>query len=131
MTDDLWHWQASDLAHAIKTGLIKSRDAVESCLHRLAEVNPKINAVIDVMADEALQAADIADKQVANGETLGALHGVPVTIKVNVDVAGRATTNGVVAFRDRIARTDSPCVLNWRKAGAILVGRTNVPPFSA
>jgi len=129
--DDLWRWQASDLAHAVKTGLIKSREAVESCLARLAEVNPKINAVIDVLADEALQAADIADKQVANGEMLGTLHGVPVTIKVNVDVAGRATTNGVVAFRERIATTDSPCVLNWRKAGAIIVGRTNVPPFSA
>jgi amidase len=131
MTDNLWRWHASDLSHAIKTGLIKCREAVESCLARLAEVNPKINAVIDVLADEALQAADLADKQVAAGEALGTLHGVPVTIKVNVDVAACATTNGVVAFKERIAKVDSPCVANWRKAGAIIVGRTNVPPFSA
>lgn len=131
MTDDLWRWQASDLAYAIKSGSIKSCEAVQGCLARLEQVNPKINAVIDVLADEALDAADVADKQVANGQPLGALHGVPVTIKVNVDVAGRATTNGVVAFTDRIAKVDSPCVANWRKAGAVIVGRTNVPPFSA
>jgi amidase len=131
MTDDLWRWQASELAHAIKSGSIKSREAVEACLARLEQVNSKINAVVDVLGDEALHAADSADKQVASGETLGALHGVPVTIKINVDVAGRATTNGVVGFKERIAKADSPCVANWRKAGAIIIGRTNVPPFSA
>ena len=56
---------------------------------------------------------------------------MPVTIKINVDYAGRATTNGVVAFKDRIAQADSPPVANWRRAGAIIIGRTNVPPFSA
>jgi amidase len=131
MTVDLWRWQASELAYAIKTRSIKSREAVEACLARLEQVNPNINAVIDLLADEALQAADMADKRVAADEALGALHGVPVTIKVNVDVAGRATTNGVVAFKERIAKIDSPCVANWRKAGAIILGRTNVPPFSA
>jgi amidase len=68
---------------------------------------------------------------VAHGETVGPLHGIPVTIKINVDYAGRATTNGVVAFKDQIAKVDSPPVANWRKAGAIVIGRTNVPPFSA
>jgi amidase len=131
MTVDLWRWQASELAYAIRTRSINSREAVKASLARLEEVNPKINAVIDVLADEALEAADMADRQVAAAETLGVLHGVPVTIKVNVDVAGRATTNGVVAFKERIAKVDSPCVANWRKAGAIIVGRTNVPPFSA
>jgi hypothetical protein len=94
MTDDLWRWQASEIADGIKSGLIKIREAVESCLARLEQVNPKINAVIDMLADEALADADRADEQLARGDTLGALHGVPVTIKVNVDVAGRATTNG-------------------------------------
>src|SRR6185437_3351291 len=131
MTDDLWRWEASELAHAIKSGIIKSREAVEACLGRLEQVNPKINAVVDTLGDEALHAAEIADRQVASGEPLGPLHGVPVKIKINVDVAGRATTNGVVAFKERIAKADSPCVANWRKAGAIIIGRTNVPPFSA
>ena len=102
-----------------------------SCLARLEQVNPRVNAVVDLLADEGLAAADIADASVGKGEPLGALHGVPVTIKINVDYAGRATTNGVVAFKDRIARADSPPVANWRKAGAIIIGRTNVPPFSA
>ena len=102
-----------------------------SCLARLAAVNPCINAVVDCLPHEALAAADAADRAVATAEPLRPLHGVPVTIKINVDYAGRATTNGVVAFKDRIAQADSPPVANWRKAGAIIIGRTNVPPFSA
>jgi amidase len=128
---ELWRWQASDLAQAISKRQVSSREAVTSCLARLEEVNPRINAVVDVMAGDALAAADHADKIIAWGEAVGPLHGVPVTIKINVDCAGRATTNGVVTFRDRIAETDSPSVANWRKAGAIVIGRTNVPAFSA
>jgi amidase len=131
MTDEFWRWQACDLAQAIRTRRISSREAVTSCLARLAAVNPRINAVVDCLPDEALAAADAADRAVATAEPLRPLHGVPVTIKINVDYAGRATTNGVVAFKDRIAQADSPPVANWRKAGAIIIGRTNVPPFSA
>ena len=131
MSDELWRWDACDLAAAIRARRISSREAVASCLTRLDQVNPRINAVVDVLADEGLSAADRADEAVAKGATLGALHGVPVTIKIIVDYAGRATTNGVVAFKDRIAPTDSPPVANLRKAGAIIIGRTNVPPFSA
>ncbi len=131
MQDKLWRWQACDLAQAIRTRRITSREAVASSLARLDAVNPRINAVVDVLANEALAAAGAADAAVARGEPLGPLHGVPVTIKINVDYAGRATTNGVVAFKDRVARADSPPVANWRKAGAIIIGRTNVPPFSA
>jgi amidase len=119
------------LARAVRAGEITSREAVESCLARLQEVNPQINAVVDVLHDEALADSDRADAAVLRGESLGPLHGVPVTIKINVDCAGRATTNGVAAFADRIAPADSPPVANWRKAGAIIVGRTNVPAFSA
>jgi amidase len=131
MHSELWRWQACDLAQAIRKRQISSREAVMSCLVRLEEVNPRVNAVVDLLADEALVAADRADHTLAVGETVGPLHGVPVTIKLNVDYAGRATTNGVAAFQDRIAKVDSPPVANWRKAGAIVIGRTNVPPFSA
>ncbi len=61
---------------------------------------------------------------------LGPLHGVPVTIKENVDQQGCATVNGVAAFKDVIAPADSPVVANWKKAGAIIIGRTNTPAFS-
>lgn len=131
MSTELWRWEASALTAAIRARQVSSREAVESCLHRLEKVNPAINAVVDVLGDEALDAADGADAAVARGEELGSLHGVPVTFKINVDFAGRANTNGVVAFKDRVAQFDSPPVANWRKAGAIPIGRTNVPPFSA
>lgn len=96
----------------------------------MAEVNPRINAVVDLMEGEALAAADRADAAVKTGEPLGVLHGVPVSVKINVDYAGRATTNGVVAFKDRIAKEDSAPVIALRKAGAVLFGRTNTPAFS-
>ena len=131
MDGELWRWRAVDLANAIRTRQISSRSAVMSCLERLQQVNPAINAVVDLMAEEALKEADAADDAVRAGEITGTLHGVPVTIKINVDCAGRPTTNGVVAFKNRIAAADSPPVSNWRKAGAVVIGRTNVPAFSA
>jgi amidase len=128
--NELWSWSAIDLARAIATRAISSRQAVQSSLDRIAQVNPALNAVVEVLADEALAAADTADAAVKSGAELGVLHGVPVTIKVNVDQRGHATTNGVVAFRDIIATEDSPVVANVRKAGAVIVGRTNTPAFS-
>ncbi|HWI38327.1 MAG TPA: amidase [Burkholderiales bacterium] len=124
---DLWRWGAVELARAIRAREISSREAVESCLARIEAVNPRINAIVDPMADEALEAADKAD---AAKNRDGVLHGVPVTLKINVDVAGRPTTNGVAAFKDKVPSEESPCVIQWRNAGAIFVGRTNVPAFS-
>ena len=128
--DELWRWSATDLAHGIRTRLISSREAVESCLDRIEEVNPVLNALVEVHAEEALAAADQADLAVKKGDPLGALHGVPVSTKVNVDQAGHVTTDGVVAFKDNIAEKDSPPVANLRKAGAVIVGRSNTPAFS-
>lgn len=129
-TDELWRWTALELAHGIRTKLISSREATMSSLNRIEQVNPKINAIVEIMAEEALQAAEEADKVVARGEPIGPLHGVPVATKINSDQAGHATTDGVVAFKDNIAENDSPPIGNLRKAGAIFVGRSNVPSFS-
>ncbi|MDP1838163.1 MAG: amidase family protein [Reyranella sp.] len=130
MHRDLWRWPAAELAPAIRSRTISSREAVQASLDRIAAVNPTINAVVQVLADEALAAADAADAAVKNGAALGPLHGVPVAVKVNIDQKGCATTNGVVAFRDVIAAEDNPLVANLRKAGAVIVGRTNTPAFS-
>jgi amidase len=127
---ELWRWSAGDLARAIRNGTISSREAVQSVLDRIAAVNPTINAVVHVLAEEALGDAARADAERVRGAALGPLHGVPVTVKVNVDQRGCATTNGVVAFRDVVATEDSPPVANLRKAGAVIVGRTNTPAFS-
>lgn len=127
---ELWAWGAVELAKAIRTRKVSSREAVKASLDRLDAVNPKINAVVESRRDEALAAADAADKAIARGEAVGALQGVPVTIKVNIDQIGYATTNGVEAFKDVVAKEDSPVVANWRKAGAVFIGRTNTPAFS-
>jgi amidase len=128
--DELWRWTAEQMANGIRTRKISSREAVASSLKRIEQINPAVNALVEIFADSALAAADAADKAVAKGEQLGPLHGVPISIKVNSDVAGSATTHGVTAFRNEIAKTDSPHVSNFRKAGAVIVGRTNTPAFS-
>ena len=130
MASELWQYDATDLARLIRLGRASAREATLSCLARLRAVNPALNAVVMTFDDEALAAADTADAARARGEVLGPLHGVPVTIKVNTDQKGHATTNGVVAFRDVIAAEDAPVVANLRGAGAIIIGRTNTPAFS-
>ena len=127
---ELWRWNAFEIARGVCTRQISSREAVSACLERIEQVNSRINAIVEVRPEEALRAADAADAAVAEGLQLGPLHGVPVTIKVNIDQEGYATTNGVIAFRDKIASEDSPPVANWRKAGAVFIGRTNTPAFS-
>ncbi len=130
MTDDLWRLHATELARLIRLGRVSSREATQSCLSRLHTVNPAINAVVRVLEKEALAAAVAADAAQTRGDALGPLHGVPVTTKVNTDQAGCPTDNGVVAFRDAIASEDSPVVANLKRAGAIIIGRTNTPAFS-
>lgn len=130
MADELWRWDAARLARAIARRDISAREAVDACLARAAAVNPRLNAVTVDLSAAARAAADRADAAVARGDALGPLHGVPVTIKENVDQAGSATTNGTVAYRDLVATDDSPVVRNLTAAGAIVVGRTNTPGFS-
>jgi amidase len=130
MADGIWRWTAARMAEAIARREISSREAVASCVGRMHAVNGAINAVTVDLSAQALKLADQADRAVARGDALPPLHGVPVTIKENVDQAGAATTNGVVAYRDAIASEDHAVVANFGKAGAITIGRTNTPAFS-
>ena len=134
MKQDLWSLCARELAALIRQREVSARDATTSVLARIAEVNPRINALPEVMAEQALATADACDRMLAAGPstgfTPGPLHGVPVTIKVNVDTAGYATTDGIVAAKDNVAKTDSPLVAHLRAAGAVVVGRNNTPAFS-
>ena len=129
MTNDLWRLDACEVAERIRKRSFSSREVVSACLQRVDETNGKVNALTEIRADEALAAADRADAAIGAGEQTGALHGVPVIIKGNVDVAGWASVNGCVAFKDNIAETNSPCVQNWLDAGAIVLGRSNTPEF--
>ena len=130
MRDEPWSWTAADLARSIAAGDISSVEATESALERMATVNPRINAVVDTLEEDALAAARAADDARAQGVVQGPLHGVPVTVKINTDYAGRATTNGVRAFAGLIAPEDGSVVRNLRASGAVIVGRTNTPCFS-
>ena len=127
----LWQWQATDIAAAVRRREISCREVTASVLARAQAINPRINALTEVLASEALASADAADQLAASGAALGALHGVPVTIKVNVDQAGHATTNGALPFRDHMAREDAPVVAHLRQAGAIIIGRSNTATYSS
>jgi amidase len=130
MMSELWRLDATALAALIRSGKVSAREATDAHLERLAAVNPRINGVVRVLAEEARAEADDADARQRAGEALGPLHGVPVTTKINSDQAGCPTDNGVVSYRDLMAAEDSPQVSSLRRAGAIVIGRTNAPAMS-
>lgn len=127
---ELWRLSAVELAARIRRRDVSAVEATQSALARLQAVNPLINAVVDHRPDDALAQAAGVDRALARGEDPGALAGVPVTVKVNVDQAGYATTNGVTLQKDVVASVNNPVVDNLRRAGAVIIGRTNTPAFS-
>lgn len=126
----IWQMTASEIASEVRAKKMSATEVASAHLERLEEVNPKINAVVQDCREDALHAAQLVDEAVARGEDPGALCGVPVTIKVNVDQKGYATTNGLRILKHQVAHHDSPVVANIRKAGGVIVGRTNTPAFS-
>jgi amidase len=129
MANELWRWGATDLAQAIRTKQASSREVVQAHLDRIAEVNTKVNAITVVLGESALAAADAADRAVAAGEPLGPLHGVPMTVKENIEMTGSAYTEGVVALQNAVPPIDAPHIAQMKAAGAIPIGRTNMPDF--
>ena len=128
---ELWRLSATDLAELIRTGRASSQEVVEAHLRRIATVNPSINAIPVVLGDQALDAARAADRVIGRGDIerggLPPLHGVPFTVKANIDVAGTPTTMGLRALSDAIPSVDAPVVARLKAAGAIPLGRTNCP----
>ena len=118
---EIWQLTATELKQKIADGEISAREATESHLSRMSRLNEKLNAVVESCEAEALKEADAVDKKRQKGDELGALAGVPVTVKVNVDHKGYATTNGLQLQKDLIAKTDNPVVKNLRRAEAIII----------
>jgi amidase len=118
-------WPASKMAEAIKQKKISSEELTQLHLERIKEVNPKINAVFK-LNDAALQLAKNADKELARGNSLGALHGVPFSIKDWIDVAGLPCAGGDARFLNRMPKEDATVVARLRQAGGILLGKTTV-----
>jgi amidase len=124
---ELWRMSATELAEAIRTGQASSVEVVEAHLRRIEAVNPSINAVVIVLGEQALHAAKAADRAVAAGGDVPPWHGVPFTIKDNIDVAGTPTTQGFKALAHAYPTRDAPVVERMKAAGAIPIGRTNLP----
>src|SRR5712672_2325113 len=130
MMSEIWQLSASELAQRIADRKLSSAEVVDAHLARIEAVNPSLNAVVRVLADDARAAAVLADKKLAAGETIGPLHGVPFTVKENVDMAGLPTTWGVPALAQAVVPADAPVVERMRAAGAIPIARTNLPDMA-
>lgn len=118
---------ATQMVAGIRSGEIKPTELIEAHLERIEKLNPKLNAFVHVDAEEARRQAKAAETAVQSGEKLGALHGVPLTIKSSIDVKGWGCTCGSRLRADYVAGSDAPLVSRLREAGAILLGNTNTP----
>lgn len=121
---------ASRIAGMIRDKEVSARDAVAAFYARIDEVNPKINAVVQFCRARAFEEADAADAALARGTVLGPLHGVPMTIKDSWDTAGVISTGGTQGRANFVPEKDATVVARLRKAGAILLGKTNTPEFT-
>lgn len=127
MAEELWSRSAGELANMIATKQVSAVEVLDAHLERIDAVNPRLNAVVRILESDARAAAAIADQAVASGQQLGALHGVPISVKDNIDVAGDVSTQGIPLLADVVATADAPAVERMRRAGAIPFVRTNMP----
>lgn len=125
--DSLTSLSATELAQQLRVGALSAVDVVEAHIARIQAVNPQLNAVVLPLFEQARAQAQAADKQRASGGPIGPLHGVPVTIKDQFNVRGLPTTFGVARLKNQPAAEDGALVAALRAAGAIILGKTNVP----
>lgn len=130
MALDLIYSDATELASLIRTRQVSPVDVVQAFLDRIKAVNPKLNAFVTIDAEGALRAAKEAEAAVLAGHNLGPLHGVPFTVKDSIDTAGVPTQRGSPIFAGRVPAADATAVARMKAAGAILLGKTNLPGFS-
>ncbi|WP_051744411.1 amidase [Streptomyces yerevanensis] len=126
-TTDLCFWTATELAAAIRRRDVSAREVVAAHLEQIERVNPAVNAIVTLVPERALEQAAEADARLAAGAEVGPLHGLPVAHKDLHDTAGIRTTYGSPLFADRVPGRDHLVVERLRRAGAITVGKTNVP----
>jgi amidase len=129
--NDLITLTATQAAEAIKTGQVKSIDLVNNLLERIGNENPALNAIVTLDAETARRQAKMADEALQSGQAIGPLHGVPITIKDSFETAGMRTVSGFPPFANRIPASDAPPVARLRQAGAIILGKTNLPTLAS
>lgn len=127
MDDELWRRSALELAALIRSREVSSREVVEAHLARIEACNVKVNAIVESFPERSLRWAGEADEALQRGGATGALHGVPFSVKINLDFEGAATHEGSEALTGLVASSDAPVVARMRAAGAVPIGRTNMP----
>jgi amidase len=128
---DIAFASARKLALMVRNKKIGCAELLEHYLQRIEKYNPKLNAIIATDVPNAKKRARAADRALAKGEIWGPFHGLPMTVKEALDVKGLPTTFGLPEFRDTAARTNALAVERWNSAGAVIFGKTNVPPWLA
>jgi len=119
-----------ELVGMIRRKEVSSLEVVDACLERIRQVNPRLNAVVTLVAEDARTQARVADQKLARGEAIGALHGIPMTIKDSLDTAGVITTAGTMGRKNFLPKEDATVVKRLKSAGAILLGKTNTPELT-
>jgi len=128
---DICFLTATELARRIRDKDLSAREVMEAHLAQIARVNPKVNAIVTLLPEQALEQAKRADEALARGEAVGPLHGLPVAHKDLVPTRGIRTTYGSRIFKDHLPEQDGLIVERLRKAGALTIGKTNTPEFGA
>lgn len=126
----MYYADATELAALVRSKDLSPVEIVKKHLERIEAVNPKLNAIVTLTAKQALAEAKTAEAAVMSGAELGPLHGVPFTVKDALDTAGVMTQRGSPIFKGRIPETDATSVARFKRAGAILIAKTNLPEFS-
>ena len=129
--EELCFLPATELVAMLRSKKVSAREVMRAHLSQIERVNPKVNAIVTLVADRAMADADKADEAIARGRPLGPLHGLPVAHKDLVDTAGIRTTRGSPFYRDHVPTNDAMIVQHIRAAGALTVGKTNTPEFGA
>jgi amidase len=130
LADPIHYSSAMSLAAAVREERISAVELVDAFLARIGEVNPSLNAVVQLRADGARAEARLADEALTRGQSLGPLHGVPMTIKDSIDTEGLVSTGGTVGRAQFVPDRDATVVRRLRAAGAILLGKTNTPELT-
>src|SRR5580700_6290497 len=130
-TSEICSLTAVEMASLIRQKKLSAREVMAAHLKQIDQVNPKVNAIVTLVADQAMENARKADEAQARKATLGALHGLPVAHKDLFETAGIRTTFGSPIFKDYVPAHDAIIVERMKKAGAITVGKTNTPEFGA
>jgi amidase len=127
LADDVAFWSTTRQVAGIRAGELSARDLLELYAARIEQMNPAINAIVTLDLERASRDASIVDERLARGEHVGPLAGAPMTIKDAIAVGGMRSTAGAEELRDHVPLDDAPAVASLRAAGAVVIGKTNVP----